>query len=142
MSFRLSFSRRSTYLNFMKGKTTITPRLMRFRDAPRYMGMDRAAFNKMVRPHVTEAPIGKQGVVFKTLELNSWADDYMERNGRPGNRSDLYQKQAKLQGLPKLVKSGTSTKESEEDAFAKALERTTSGKQKPTSQGGSKKSVG
>jgi hypothetical protein len=123
----------------MSGKIKIPPRLIRFRDAPSYLGMDRSAFNKLVRPHVTEAPLGKQGIVFDTLELNSWADDYMHRNGRPGNRSDKWQKQAKRQGLPKSVKSGISTKESEADAYAKAREQAISEKQKPTSQGGSKK---
>ena len=123
----------------MKGKQTITPRLIRFRDAPGYLGMSRAAFNELVRRFVTEAPLGKQGILFDRLELDAWADEYMNGNGRPGNRSDKWQKQAKRQGLPKSVKSGISTKESEEDAYAKARERATSGKQKPTSQGGSKK---
>ena len=40
------------------------PRIIRFRDAPAYLGMDRNRFNAEVRPHVTEIPIGKQGVGF------------------------------------------------------------------------------
>ena len=124
----------------MKGNQTIPPRLIRFRDAPGYLGMNRAAFNELVRPFVTEAPLGKQGILFNTLELDAWADEYMDRNGRPGNRSDKWEtKQAKHQGSLKRVKSGKSTKESEEDAYAKARERATSRRQKPTSQGGSKK---
>ena len=37
------------------------PRLIRFRDAPRYLGMDRNRFNAEVRPHLTEIPIGIAG---------------------------------------------------------------------------------
>jgi hypothetical protein len=34
------------------------PRIVRFRDAPRYLGMGRNRFNVEVRPHLTEIPIG------------------------------------------------------------------------------------
>ena len=59
----------------------ITPRLLRFRDAPRYLGMDRNRFNNEVRPHVTEIRIGRQGVAFDRLELDAWVDHYKTRNG-------------------------------------------------------------
>ena len=39
----------------------IAPRIIRFRDAPHYLGMDRNRFNAEVRPYVTEVPIYKQG---------------------------------------------------------------------------------
>jgi hypothetical protein len=41
----------------------LLPRIIRFRDAARYVGMDRNRFNSEVRPHLTEIPIGKQGIV-------------------------------------------------------------------------------
>ena len=47
------------------------PRLLRFRDAPRYLGMDRNRFNAEVRPHLTQIPIGRPGVAFDRLELDS-----------------------------------------------------------------------
>lgn len=40
----------------------IQPRLLRLRDAPDYLGMDRNRFNRDVRPVLTELRIGKQGV--------------------------------------------------------------------------------
>ena len=40
------------------------PRLLRLRDAPSYVGMDRNRFNKEVRPHLIEIPIGYQGIAF------------------------------------------------------------------------------
>ena len=63
---------------------TVLPRLIRFRDAPRYLGMDRNRFNAEVRGCVTEIPIGAQGVAFDRLELDAWVDQYKARNGRPG----------------------------------------------------------
>ncbi len=39
---------------------TLLPRLIRLRDAPAYLGMDRNRFNAEVRPLLTEIPIGEQ----------------------------------------------------------------------------------
>ena len=61
----------------------VAPRLLRFRDAPHYLGMDRNRFNAEVRPHLTEIRIGRQGVAFDRLELDAWVDHYKSRNGRP-----------------------------------------------------------
>ena len=58
-------------------------RFYRLRDAPIYLGMDKGRFNKEVRPHLTEIPIGKQGVAFDRLELDDYADQYVACNGRP-----------------------------------------------------------
>ncbi len=62
----------------------ITPRLVRFKLAPGYVGMNRNLYNELVRHFVTEIRIGKQGVAFDRLELDAWVDDYISRNGRPG----------------------------------------------------------
>ena len=66
--------------------TAIAPRLIRFRDAPHYLGMDRNRFNAEVRPYLTEVPVGKQGVGFDRLELDAWFEDYKSRNGRPARK--------------------------------------------------------
>jgi hypothetical protein len=60
----------------------LLPRLLRFRDAPRYLGMDRNRFNAEVRPFITNIPIGRQGIAFDRLELDAWVDEYKSRNGR------------------------------------------------------------
>ena len=44
----------------------IQPRLIRVRDAPTYLGMDRNRFNREVRPALTEIAIGRQGVAPST----------------------------------------------------------------------------
>ena len=61
----------------------IQPRLIRLRDAPAYLGMDRNRFNREVRPDLTELRIGRQGVAFDRLEMDAWVDHYMRCNGRP-----------------------------------------------------------
>ena len=67
----------------------IQPRLIRLRDAPAYLGMDRNRFNREVRPALTELRIGRQGVAFDRLEMDAWVDHYKRCNGRPArNRGD------------------------------------------------------
>ncbi len=61
----------------------IMPRVLRLRDAPRYLGMNRNFFNAEVRPFLTESRIGRQGVAFDRLELDAWWEQYKSCNGRP-----------------------------------------------------------
>ncbi len=98
------------------------PRLIRLRDAPFYLGMDRNRFNADVRPYLIEVPIGEQGIAFDRLDLDAWADDYKSRNGRPGQLKGGMTWDAKERRVStSVVKSGTSTKLSEDAAFARAL---------------------
>ena len=91
------------------------PRLIRFRDAPGYLGMDRNRFNAEVRPYLTEVPIGAQGIGFDRLELDAWVDDYITRNGRPARKGantwDAKERRASLNATG----SGTSTSASAGD---------------------------
>ncbi len=64
----------------------LLPRLVRLRDAPGYLGMDRNRFNREVRPFLINIPIGHQGIAFDRLELDAWVDDYVSCNGRPAAR--------------------------------------------------------
>jgi hypothetical protein len=43
-------------------------RLIRLRDAPTYLGMDKNLFNTQVRPNLTQLPIGNHGVAFDRLD--------------------------------------------------------------------------
>lgn len=97
----------------------VVPRLIRYRDAPFYMGMDKNRFNKEVRPFVADIPIGVQGIAFDRLDLDEWIDEYKSRAGRLGD--EICQKE--LQVLPKGETTGTSIKSSEEQDFMKALEQ-------------------
>jgi len=125
---------------FKENTPSLLPRLIRLRDAAFYLGMDKHRFNSLVRPQLTEVPIGKQCIAFDRLDLDAWADDYIARNGRldqPNGGSSWDAK--KYQDSSNAAISGTLTKKCEDDAFAKALAKATSGKRKSTSRAKSKK---
>jgi hypothetical protein len=118
----------------------LLPRLVRFRDAPAYLGMDRNRFNIAVRPFLTNIPIGQQGIAFDRLELDAWVEDYISCNGRPGlPKGDKIWDAKERQGLSNDRDSGTSTNASAGGAFAKALEQLSKKKQSCSSQGKSTK---
>ena len=71
----------------------LLPRLLRYRDAPRYLGMDRNRFDAEVRPYLVVIPIGERGIAFDRLDLDAWADHH--------KASDDYENQLrKLAGRP------------------------------------------
>ncbi|HHT9843885.1 TPA: hypothetical protein ACT9I4_002003 [Legionella pneumophila] len=109
------------------------PRLIRLRDAPTYLGMDRHRFNKDVRPNLTEIPMGAQGVAFDRLDLDAWVDDYIQCSGRPAvtrQRSLGQWDEKEHQGCRNAAISGVLIKRSSEEDFVKALERAVSKKRK------------
>ena len=55
----------------------VQPRVLRANQAPAYLGMSRAEFNRSVRPFVREIIIGTQGVGFDRHELDAWLDSYI-----------------------------------------------------------------
>jgi len=89
----------------------LLPRLVRLRDAPAYLGMDRNRFNREIRPHLTRIPIGQQGIAFDRLELDAWVEDYVSRNGRrpkaPKLEDDTCQNATECRGSAKKAGSGT-----------------------------------
>ena len=111
-----------------------SPRLIRFRDAPAYIGMDRNRFNSEVRPYLTEVPIGAQGIAFDRLELDAWVDDYIARNGRPAQKGKDTWDANKYPASSNEAKRGTSTNASTVGVFAKALEQLASKKRNDTSR--------
>src|SRR5438552_4195089 len=105
-----------------RSHAVLQPRIVRFRDAPAYLGMDRNRFNDEVRPHLTEIPIGKQGIGFDRLELDAWVDDYVSRNGRPGRSKGVKSWDARNYPASSCgAGSGTSTSMSSGGEFVKAL---------------------
>jgi predicted DNA-binding transcriptional regulator AlpA len=125
--------------------SSIQPRFIRFGDAPGYLGMCRDEFNKTVRPNVREFPIGKQGVAFDRIELDEWADAYIERKSveKAANQDNNHTRSERqgeaIGGKPwrekrspvstRKVESGKSTRFSEVSDFEKALELVTGKKQ-------------
>jgi hypothetical protein len=105
--------------------------------------MDKNRFNREVRPRLTNIPIGIQGIAFDRLELDAWAEDYIQRNGRPAAQPERMKpwETKERQVSPSVVGLGISIKCSEERAFAKALQRATSPKPKNCLRNGSTKSA-
>ena len=102
----------------------LLPRLIRLKDAPHYIGMDRNRFNDLVRPHLIEIPIGKQGIAFDRLDLDTWVDQYKQCSGRPGGKEHRSKKPwdaNKPQDCLKGAKYGTLKNKSLDIAFEKVL---------------------
>lgn len=63
------------------------PRLIRHKDAPAYLGVDRNRFDAEIRPSLIEVPIGSRGIAFDRIELDAWADAYIRARGRPSRNT-------------------------------------------------------
>lgn len=116
-------------------RITILPRLIRFRDAPAYLGMDRNKFNADVRPTLTEIPLGKQAIAFDRLELDAWVEDTKARCGcsQAHRRNSLCRDELQASSDEAIAASGPSTNASRDmDDFTRALEQVTSKKRKGT----------
>jgi len=112
------------------------PRVIRAKDAPSYLGMDRNRFNKEVKPYLIEIPIGAQGIGYDRIDIDEWWEDYKRRNGRLGallknvGEEQWEERQQGFVDAPiNQVVSGTSTKLSTDIQFERAVERAT--KQRP-----------
>ena len=118
----------------MSTAVQLLPRIIRLRDAPSYLGMDRNRFNNEVRPKITEIPIGEQGIAFDRLELDDWVEQYISCNGRPGTNPGGNQSWGakNRQDSTNVTVPGISTKKSEDADFAKALKQATSKKRNVT----------
>jgi hypothetical protein len=66
----------------MLDKQYILPRVIRLKDAPKYLGMDIHRFNSEVRPSVPQIAIGTQGIAFDRLDLDAWFEQYKSRSVR------------------------------------------------------------
>jgi hypothetical protein len=115
----------------MTNSYPFTARVIRLKDAPRYLGMDIKVFNTQVRPFLTEFPIGIQGVGFDRVDLDEWLSDHKWRNGRPGKsqKGGKVWLEKPLRGLLNEEVPGTSKNQSVGSALDRALERALS--QKP-----------
>ena len=53
-------------------------RILRPREAHRYLGMGRTMFNTIVRPNVAQISLGKRGVGFDRQNLDRWVQEYID----------------------------------------------------------------
>ncbi len=119
--------------DFAERSHLIAPRLIRLRDAPFYLGMDRNRFNTEVRPYLVEIRIGKQGIAFDRLDLDAWVDHYKSRNGRPVQpKGERLWDAKERQDSSYAGVSGTLTRSFSDNELSNLLEQATSRKQKST----------
>jgi len=75
---------------------TCLPRLIRLRDAPAYLGMNKNYFNAHVRRSIPEISIGKRGIAFDRLDLDAWVMHYKQCSGvssaKPERRKERCQR--------------------------------------------------
>ena len=60
----------------------VVPRFIRHRDAPGYLGIDRATFDVNVRPYIEDIPVGARAIAFDRLDLDAIADAYRTVAGK------------------------------------------------------------
>lgn len=113
-------------MNLPAPRIVILPRVIRLRDAPAYLGMDRNRFGAEVRPFVTTIPIGKQGIAFDRLELDAWLDDYVSCNGRPAERSQLWDAKNHQASRNGGASGGLTSESKDTEEWRKAVARLTS----------------
>ena len=61
-------------------------RFYKLRDAAKYLGMNTRTFNADVRPYLSEIPLGPLGIAFDSLEMDQWADHYVQCYAKPPTR--------------------------------------------------------
>jgi hypothetical protein len=122
-----------------KNFSHVIPRLIRLRDAPFYLGMDRNRFNAEVRPYLTQIPIGEQGIAFDRLELDAWVEQYKSCNGRRPKaieqEDDICQNVTECRGSASKVESGklrNAVNTAKTDGSVKAWERLAALRQRST----------
>ena len=126
-------------------KALIQPRFMRAGEAPEYLSMNLALFNELVRPFVSEFPIGERGVGFDRLELDEWASNYVENKAidkkgaseqqLPRSERQVGESKWRAKRSPASLKgtgSGISTRKSTASDFTKVLELVNGKKQSGT----------
>ncbi|MET0002067.1 MAG: hypothetical protein ABW087_00370 [Candidatus Thiodiazotropha sp.] len=105
--------------------------LLRHKNAPAYLAMDRNRFNKEIRPHMLEVKMGEQGIAYYRKHLDSIAEAYVSTHGKPNKQyeEELWDNHAFLGSLKSQTAFGTSTSNYEENEFVKVAEQVTGTKQ-------------
>lgn len=98
------------------------PRLIRLRDAPTYLGMDRNRFNNEVRPFLITLKIGRQGIAFDRIDLDHWADEFKKHQGCPPQQTLHWQYPPNQHTLIN-EKNKSFTKNNIEEKFQQLVDR-------------------
>ncbi len=87
-------------------QSPFVPRFIRAKDAPAYLGMCRDEFNRTVRPHVHEFPIGSRGVGFDREELDAWLTPTSSSRRLPRPRIRPRIRRSERQGVNAMARKG------------------------------------
>lgn len=98
------------------------PRIIRLRDAAKYLGMDKNRFNKEVRPFLITLKIGQQGIAFDRFDLDEWADEFKKYQGKPAQQT-LRGSQHEIQTLLKEKKTSKITKKTIDEEFQQLVDQ-------------------
>ena len=102
----------------------ILPRLLRLKDAPSYLGMNKNLFNQLVRPYLISIPIGVQGIAFDRIDLDDFAEQYKFCNGRPCQKTgEIIWDVKERPAFASAKGSGISTSKLVDGAFAEAVKQ-------------------
>ncbi len=105
---------------FMKQTKPLSPRLIRLHDAPRYLGIDKYAFNQFVRPYLREIHIGKRRVLFDRHDLDRWIDEYKTS----GHAIKASKRRHQVNTLPNIGRYGVSnTDATDNDEFTQIVQQ-------------------
>lgn len=102
----------------------LQPRIVRQRDAPGYVGVDRNKFDAEWRPYLTEVPLGQRALGYDRLELDRLADAYIAARGRPGRNMEgaICELGQTESSLPEMA-GGSSTSSTRARGFSSASAR-------------------
>ena len=73
----------SHYHFFIYNGAPLIPGIVRMRDAPYYLGMNKTFFRDAVQPYLTRIPIDKKGIGFTRVELDRWIAYAQATLGQP-----------------------------------------------------------
>lgn len=111
----------------------INPRIIRLKDAHKYLGVSRSRFFANIRHQIPEIRLGKRTICFEKVDLDNWLDNYKRQHSRPAQsrRVDKWGKR-ESQACIKGAIRGTSTSMFTDKDFAKVLSLARSKKLKST----------
>jgi len=112
---------------------TWLPRLIRLRDAPHYLGMNKNYFNRVVRGEMPEIRIGDRGIAFDRVDLDAWVVQNKQCSKASVvilNRKKTLCQRNTQQGSLKEKKYGTLKNKSSVADFEKVLAKVMSRKRR------------
>ena len=108
-------------INMRSENSLIQPRLLRPKDAAKYLAMNKNQFNNLVRPFIPHHEWGERSIAFDIQDLNNWLDRKRTNVIPPKQSMETTSWQEEQKDSQKGAIFGTSAKRSKENDFTKAL---------------------